>query len=331
MKPLFWIVLLITISTFSQTPGGGVTDIDGNRYNSVIIGTQEWMKENLNVSKYTDGTIIPQVTDPAAWTSLTTGAWCYYNNDPANGAIYGKLYNLYAVLGIHSAASFSDPSLRKELSPTGWRVSVNRVDADEWTILSDYLGGLSIAGGKMKEIGTSHWTSPNAGATNSSGFTALPGGYRESNGIFWEIGKYGFWWPHMWRNDFINNRSLYLGYLSSSLIPSSGLGDIRMGLSIRCIKNGNLVNQSFNNNNQFNIFPNPAKDQITIDLGTNSNAIGWSYKIVNTLGQEVLNGVLSSQQNIIALNNIKGQGVYFVKVYDGSNALLDTKKIIIQQ
>ena len=84
-------------------------------------------------------------------------------------------------------------------------------------------------------------------------------------------------------------------------------------------------------NNQISIYPNPAKEQITIDFGTNSIAIGWNYKIVNTLGQEVLNGVLSSQQNIIALNNIKGQGVYFVKVYDGFNALLDTKKIIIQQ
>ena len=177
MKPLFWIVLLITISTFSQTPGGGVTDIDGNRYNSVIIGTQEWMKENLNVSKYTDGTPIPQVTDPTAWANLTTGAWCYYNNDSKNGAIYGKLYNWYAI---------TDP---RGLAPVGWHIP----NDTEWTTLTDYLGGQSVAGGKMKSTG-SEWDRPNTAATNSSGFSALPGGYRTNYGSWGAIGFSGKWW-----------------------------------------------------------------------------------------------------------------------------------------
>ena len=320
MKQLSWIVLLLTISTFSQTPGGGVTDIDGNRYNSVIIGTQEWMKENLNVSKYSDGTIIPQVTDPTQWANLTTGAWCYYNNDPANGAIYGKLYNWYAVAGIHD----NDPNTpNKVLAPTGWIVPFNI----EWNGLINFLGGPLIAGGAMKAICcTSAWNNSNSG-NNSSNFTGLPGGTRDPMGPFQNFGEYGHWNSNTESNG--NNGNVLMLY---KLITNLTLDQTpkTTGASIRCIKNSTLNNQTFNNNS-FNIYPNPAKDQITIDLGTNSNAIGWSYKIVNTLGQEVLNGVLSSQQNIIALNNIKGQGVYFVKVYNGSNALLDTKKIIIQQ
>ena len=96
-KITLFIILGFSLNSFGQTAGNGVTDIDGNSYNTVIIGTQEWQKENLNVSKYADGTVIPEVTDPTAWANLTTGAWCYYNNDPANGAVYGKLYNWYAV------------------------------------------------------------------------------------------------------------------------------------------------------------------------------------------------------------------------------------------
>jgi uncharacterized protein (TIGR02145 family) len=133
MKHYVWIFLVLTVSSYSQIPGNGVTDIDGDQYNSVIIGTQEWQKENLNVSKYSDGTPIPQVTNASNWASLSTGAWCYYNNDPANGAIYGKLYNWYAVAGIHDAASLTNPDLRKKLAPTGWHIPTDT----EWTTIKD--------------------------------------------------------------------------------------------------------------------------------------------------------------------------------------------------
>jgi len=144
---------------------------------SVTIGTQVWMLKNLDVDKYRNGDPIPQVTDPAQWASLTTGAWCYYNNDPANAAIYGKLYNWYAV---------NDP---RGLAPAGWHVPTD----EEWTVLTTYLGGQSVAGGKLKEAGTAHWSSPNV-ADNSSGFTALPGGCRYSSGTFSGIGSNGLWW-----------------------------------------------------------------------------------------------------------------------------------------
>ena len=144
---------------------------------TIVIGTQQWMEKNLDVLTYRNGDIIPQVTDPTAWAALTTGAWCYYNNDVANGAIYGKLYNWYAV---------NDP---RGLAPTGWHVPSDA----EWTTLETTLGGDPVAGGKMKVAGTTRWTTPNTGATNESGFAGLPGGTRNNNGTFSNVGSNGYW------------------------------------------------------------------------------------------------------------------------------------------
>jgi uncharacterized protein (TIGR02145 family) len=154
---------------------------------SVTIGTQVWQSTNLDVTTYRDGTPIPQVTDPTAWANLTTGAWCYYNNTTSNGTTYGVLYNWYAVAGIHD----NDPNTpNKILAPEGWHIPTDA----EWTTLTTFLGGLTLAGGKMKGTGTSLWQSPNTGATNSSGFTGLPGGYRYYDGTFNLIGLFGIWW-----------------------------------------------------------------------------------------------------------------------------------------
>jgi len=155
---------------------------------TITICSQVWTTTNLNVSTYRDGTPIPQVTDQTAWASLTTGAWCYYNNSTSNGTTYGKLYNWYAVAGIHNVASATNPALRKNLAPTGWHVPTDA----EWTILTNCLGGETVAGGKMKA--TTGWNAPNTGATNSSGFTGLPGGYRYDDGAFVGIGDGGRWW-----------------------------------------------------------------------------------------------------------------------------------------
>jgi uncharacterized protein (TIGR02145 family) len=145
---------------------------------TIVIGTQQWMEKNLDVVTYRNGDIIPQVTDPTAWAALTTGAWCYYNNDVANGAIYGKLYNWYAV------------NDTRGLAPKGWHVPTDA----EWTILTDKLGGTLVAGGKMKTTGTTSWITSNTGATNESGFTGLPGGNRGNDGTFANVGYNGFWW-----------------------------------------------------------------------------------------------------------------------------------------
>ena len=145
---------------------------------TVKIGTQKWTTKNLEVTKYRNGDDIPQVQDANAWAKLTSGAWCYYENVDSNGATYGKLYNLYAVL---------DP---RGLAPNGFHIPSDK----EWTTLTDYLGGKEEAGVKMKEAGTAHWPSPNTGATNSSGFTGLPGGYRDDNGAFSKLRINGYWW-----------------------------------------------------------------------------------------------------------------------------------------
>jgi uncharacterized protein (TIGR02145 family) len=134
------------------------------------------MSKNLDVAFYRNGDPIPQVSDPTAWAALTTGAWCYYNNDPLQGNKYGKLYNWYAV------------NDSRGLAPQGWHIPSDA----EWTTLTTTLGGSSVAGGKMKEPGT-YWTAPNTGADNSSGFAGLPGGYRGTNGTFNDVGS-GYWW-----------------------------------------------------------------------------------------------------------------------------------------
>ena len=216
-------------STAINVPGPNVTDIDSNTYQSVTNCGLTFTKQNLNVSKYSDGTAIPQVTDPTAWANLTTGAWCYYENNTANGPVYGKLYNWYAVVGIYDVASANNPALRKKLAPTGWHVPTD----GEWTQLTDCLGGEIIAGGKMKATGTSLWISPNIDATNASGFTGLPGGYRVNDGAFYGFGANGDWWSSSedetasaW------NRDLYYDYSDAY----RNLSNKKYGLSVRCLR-----------------------------------------------------------------------------------------------
>ena len=169
--------LSLTSTVQLNIPGPNVTDIDGNVYQTVTSCNQTWMKTNLNVSRYRNGDIIPQVTDATQWANLTTGAWCYYNNSSSIGATYGKLYNWYAV---------NDP---RGLAPVGYHVPTDL----EFTTLTTCLGGELVAGGAMKETGIAHWKSPNTSATNSSGFSGLPGG-DQVNGYTSGIFDKGEWW-----------------------------------------------------------------------------------------------------------------------------------------
>jgi uncharacterized protein (TIGR02145 family) len=193
---------------------------------NVTIGTQVWTTKNLDVTTYRDGTPIPQVTDPTAWANLTTGAWCYYANNTANGTTYGKLYNWYAVAGIHD----TDPSTpNKILAPQGWHVPSDA----EWTTLTTNLGGESVAGGKMKATGTALWTSPNTGATNSSGFTGLPGGIRGSNGTFDVIGNFGVWWSS---SEYGATDAWYRSLYYTSGYATSYYASKTYGFSVRCLR-----------------------------------------------------------------------------------------------
>jgi uncharacterized protein (TIGR02145 family) len=196
----------------------------------VTICSQVWSGKNLDVTTYSDGTPIPQVTDPIAWQNLTTGAWCYYNNDPSNNAVYGKLYNWYAAVGIYDDASLTNPTLRKHLAPEGWHIPTDA----ELTTLITCLGGEPVAGGPMKEAGISHWATPNTGATNSSGFKALPGGFRYYNGTFYSIGTNSYWWSTLaYSPTYSWHRELYY----NSVYVSRNYSDNTDGFSIRCIRN----------------------------------------------------------------------------------------------
>ena len=196
-----------------------VTDFDGNVYNTVRIGTQIWMAENLKTTKFNDGADIPLVTDYSEWGNLTSPGYCWYNNDKYTyGGIYGALYNWYTVN-------------TGKLCPEGWHVPSDV----EWNVLENYLGGETVAGGKLKEAGTEHWEYPNTGATNVSGFTALPGSGRYQSEMFTEIGFFGNWWSSS-QEDQGFPYSVYrnLTYFDGGIYwGGSGISD---GLSVRCIK-----------------------------------------------------------------------------------------------
>ena len=203
--------------------GQPITDKDGNSYKTVYIGTQQWMAENLKTSKYNDGTSIPFITDNMQWESNTTGAWAYYNNDAANNAKYGKLYNWYAVSKTTNG--------NKNICLTGWHVPTDA----EWTVLTDYLGGASVAGGKLKEVGTTNWNSPNTEATNVSLFTGRPGGYRNGSGYYSSIGSYGNWWSSTeYGSDGAWFRSLSNG--DGGVASYYDGFNLRLGFSVRCLR-----------------------------------------------------------------------------------------------
>jgi uncharacterized protein (TIGR02145 family) len=212
---MLFFVLVFPFVLKAQTT---VTDIDGNVYRTVKIGTQIWMAENLKTTKYRNGDPIPNVTDNPQWISLKTGALCLYKNDEANKATYGCLYNWFAVADTRSIA------------PIGWHVPTDA----ELTILIDLLGGQVAAGGKLKEAGTAHWSGPNTGATNSSGFTALPGGSRGvSDGAFGNINSICNCWSST-ANNATNAFNRYMGHNYAA--AGRSYYDKKFGYSVRCIK-----------------------------------------------------------------------------------------------
>ena len=203
--------------TFSTLATNQISDIDGNVYNTITIGTQVWMKENLKVTHYRTGEEIPLVTDNAIWWNLKTGAYCNYGNDASHVIIYGRLYNHYAVTD------------NRNICPVGWHVPTD----NDWTTLESHLGGSTLAGGKMK--GINYWSSPNTGADNSSGFTAFPGGFRDGNGfgVFSAFSYSSYYWSST-----INNSSSawFRSMFYKDSILKSANNSKALGFSVRCIK-----------------------------------------------------------------------------------------------
>lgn len=194
-----------------------IKDIDGNIYKTIIIGSQCWMQSNLKVTKYRDKTVIPKVTDAGAWSKLNTGARCSYENVLSNSYIHGNLYNWFAI------------SDNRKICPVGWRVP----NDSDWKTLTNYLGGTD-AGGKIKASGQKYWNNPNKGATNNSGFTALPSGRRNYDGSYSNIKYHSFFWTSSvgvikttaWNRNFYHDLS-DVGRVDS---------DMNYGFSVRCIK-----------------------------------------------------------------------------------------------
>jgi len=201
-----------------------ITDIDGNVYHIKTIGTQVWMVENLKVNHYRNGDLIANVADSTQWTTLSTGAWCDYNNNPGNGNNYGHLYNWHAVAD------------NRNIAPDGWHVP----SSAEWQTLIDYLGGNAVAGGNMKTTGTIEggdglWYGPNTGFANESGFSGLPAGCRTINyGDFVCLGQQAYFWAS---NLASVNCPCFCGLFNT--ISSASLWDSAnntAGFSVRCIK-----------------------------------------------------------------------------------------------
>lgn len=300
----FTTLLLLAILTlgyahsFAQT----VTDADGNVYNTVIIGTQQWTKENLKTTKFNDGSPIPLVTDGITWNNISTPAYCWYNNDQVNfGNTYGALYNWFAV----------DTS---NLCPIGWHIPSD----SEWTILSDYLGGSTLAGGKLKA--TTLWNAPNTGATNESEFTALPGGYRGGNGIFEQVGNMGMFWSasgtgfpfDAWlRGLNFDNTNFDRGTLAKF-----------HGFSIRCL-NDNAVGNDEHDGPwfEFQMYPNPSQGNVIVHCGKSRE---YRLQVLDVFGKTIVERPFVETTEIV----IETKGVYFVRIFVDSEMV--TKKLIIQ-
>jgi uncharacterized protein (TIGR02145 family) len=303
-KTIFLVVLLVSFSYTNKAQT--VTDIDGNVYNILTIGSQQWLGENLKATHYRNGDPIPNVPGGTAWENLTTGAYCNYQDDTINATVYGRLYNWLAV---------NDSRI---IAPVGWHIPTDT----EFTILIDYLGGDSIAGGKLKEIGFEHWCYPNAGATNETGFTAVPGGYCNSLGVF-------------------DNKG-YRGYYQSSTVYNAGNSWFRelvceddrvdrhyaskgSGHSVRCVKDNITGTDNLNEYNEIKIYPNPMIDKINID---------FTYKpqssillVYNRIGKIILQKSLDQKENVININSLP-KGLFIVEI---SNSKAISRKKLIKQ
>lgn len=290
MKKVILILIGLAFLSFenqSQT----VTDYDGNVYDTVMIGTQAWLKENLKVTHYNNGDPIPNVTANTAWAALLTGARCYYNNDSvAYDSVYGPLYNWYAVNDANN------------LCPSGWHVSTNA----EWQTAETYLGGSYIAGGKMKEAATLHWLSPNTGATNSTGFTGLPGGMRDPANNFQYIRENGLWWTPTAYNSSMA-WSTYMWYLFAGVDHNPGTK--KYGFSVRCVKDVSTGMGDINSPGNFKLYPNPSTDLVTIECTENQNVVVLVY---NLFGELVMQKSLTAGKNEVDIRSLP-KGAYILK------------------
>jgi uncharacterized protein (TIGR02145 family) len=306
-------ILPFTVFVALALPGNAqtVTDIDGNVYNTVTIGTQVWMVENLKTTHYADGTPILKVTGNSNWgiLEITSKAYCWYNDDSATNAnTYGALYTWPAAMNGVTSNSLS-PSDIKDVCPTGWHLP----NSAEWAVLNDYLGG---DGGKLKD--TTHWISPNTGATNETGFTALPGGSRNTAGEFDGVGYRGTWWSS---TDGGCRPAPMCGALTQELDHSStqvgeSNNSTHVGFSVRCLRDNSISIINSIIPDKLIIYPNPATEKLYLK---NINYANTTLMIFDLQGKQVLIKQIDSDP--IDISNIR-KGIYVVKLICSENVLI---------
>lgn len=291
----FACTIFLMQKTFAQT----ATDIDGNIYNVVTIGTQEWLQENLRTTKLTDGTPIALISDNTIWASSTTAAYCWYGNDQGMyGSIYGPLYNWYTVN-------------TEKLCPSGWHVPNNA----EWQTLIDFLGGASVAGNKLKEAGTVHWNIPNTGATNESNFTALPGGQRGAYGVFDLVKGSATFWTSTSTSPL--NAETWALFFHSAYCQNVSDGK-EAGKSVRCIK-GNVSGMHEAEPSSFNyrVYPNPARSTFYVQQFTSQDC---KLQVMDFFGRTILMKTFTNQTSISLLQ----PGIYILQLNDMNGKYIQT-------
>lgn len=315
-----FLLAAVSFSTLSLAGYSQVTDIDGNTYSTVVIGTQEWMQENLEVTHYNNGDAIPLITDNATWYASTSGAYAYYNNDLSNLATYGALYNGFVVQDTRGVC------------PAGWHVPVD----NEWRLLfrticetgdcatiwaDDMLNSGNEGtdeGGKIKETGTAHWNSPNTGATNSSGFTALPHGYRYWDGDCYTLNTYAVFWTNT-EHAISVNMWFYAPYHNNSFVYH-GYGDKLNGHGIRCVRPASQSSLEEDTQVVPLTYPNPADQNLTITVSPGTYNL---VSILDVTGKTCLTFNLTEETTVVDINQLTSG--FYTLVFSGETQQYTTR------
>jgi uncharacterized protein (TIGR02145 family) len=319
MKKTITIFFLALVSgNFAQlyTQGNGVTDVDGNQYATVNINDQEWMQENLSVSKFSNGDLIDNITDGTVWSTLNTPAWAVYNNDVINEPYYGKIYNWYTV---------NDP---RNVCPNGWHVPSDL----DWKKLELFLGMTQEEADQTSWRGVDEgvklksdygWNS-NGNGTNVSGFIGLPGGKRHPNGNFSDLGNIADWWTSTGEGS-LPFQDAYKRSLTSIYNKIYRIGiPVNSGSYIRCVNDFSVgLFEKTENLESIALYPNPTNSIFTFIVS--KNFIKSSYSLKNITGKEVLSGKIEKEANTIDISNLE-KGVYFMQIENSST----TQRVVKQ-
>lgn len=309
MKKLFTLFICVTALTFPAIKAQTITDADGNVYNTITIGTQLWMKENLKTTKYRDGSSITNVTDPNTWLSLTTEAYCNYDNTSSNANIWGRLYNWYAV------------SDTRELCPTGWHIASDY----DWTILQNYLyvngynyDGSTTGGNKIAKAlsSTTHWVASSVtgapgnsdfpSVRNSSGFTSLPNGYRSMGGSYNNLGESSYFWASTPYNSTSSYR--YAMDYDNPILWRNFFSNV-YGAAVRCICDLPVSINETKSSSNIILYPNPSTNFVVVE-GLKYNSY---IEIINLQGQIVKNLNVSNTKTTLDVSELP-KGIYFIRI-----------------